>query len=147
MKKAKKQEELREDVPQDEQAQSGGLTEKRKRAMLVYIAVLLAAAFCLVTLSLLSEYRNLKRTNRENQEFSVSISKRAEILQEENQNIPKAYELLLAAMDADEAKNTKELKETLEELEPLSGYLSEQGTAIYETLREHANMGKEAKSS
>lgn len=147
MKKAKKQKELQEELEQEEQEQTGGLTEKRKRAMLVYIAVLLAAAFCLVTLSLLSEYRNLKRVNRENQEFSVSISKRAEILQEENQNIPKAYELLLTALDADEAKNTKKLKETLEELEPLSGYLSEQGTTIYETLREHANMGKEAKTS
>lgn len=131
-------------TPENQNVESaGGLTEKRKRAMLIYIAVLLAAAFILVTLSLLSEYRNLKRTNRKNQEASISISQKAEILQEDNQNIPKAYELLLTAMDAKEARDRKSLNAALRELEPLSGYLSEKGTEIYQELREFANMGKE----
>lgn len=123
--------------------ETGGLTEKRKRAMLIYIAVLLAAAFLLVTMSLLSEYRNLKRTNRKNQEASISISQKAEILQEDNQNIPKAYELLLTAMNAKEERNRKALNSALRELEPLSGYLSDQGAETYQALREFANMGKE----
>ncbi len=75
------------DEKETQQPEKSGLDEKRKGALLRYIAVLFAVAFVLVLVSLLGQARHSKITISELNQSSISALEKAEQLQKDNQSL------------------------------------------------------------
>lgn len=77
-------------VPQEKAPESkprSGLSEKRKRALINYMAILFAVAFLLVALSLAIQYRDSQATISQLGANARSAMDKAETLQDENQKL------------------------------------------------------------
>ena len=110
------------------------IEEKKKIALLRYLAVLFAVAFVLVLLSLLGQMRSTSAAMDQ-----INALQRAEALQEQNRQLQEevsktkaAYEDLLTAMTAD----PEDLPDALEDLQDQTSYLDQTGLDIYESLKE-----------
>ena len=102
------------DKPEDTQAQKpAGLDEKRKRALLVYMAVLFSAAFILVLLSFLIQLRDSRATISSLSEASQSALANAQQLQSDNAELQELVTQLQQEL-ADSAVQTAELEAELE---------------------------------
>ena len=71
----------------DTQPEKTGLDEKRKSALLRYVAILFAVAFVLVLVSMLGQVRDSKSAISELSKSSTSAIQKAEQLQDENQEL------------------------------------------------------------
>ena len=110
------------------------IDEKKKLALLRYLAILFAVAFLLVLLSLLGQMRSTNAAMDQ-----INALQKAEALQEQNRQLEKdlsgtraAYEALLNAMEA----APEDLPEALETLTDYVSYLDQTGLDIYESLKE-----------
>lgn len=74
---------------QNAQPEKTGLDEKRKNALLRYIAIMFAVAFVLVLLSMLGQMRDTKSAISELNQSSTSALQKAEALQVNNQELEK----------------------------------------------------------
>ena len=90
------------------QPEKTGLDEKRKSALLRYIAILFAVAFVLVLLSLFGQMRNSKTTISELSQSSTSALQKAEQLQQDN--------LELSEENAELTQDKKFLQQQVEQL-------------------------------
>ena len=82
-------------APQDramETKQKSGLSEKRKRALINYMAILFAVAFLLVALSLAIQYRDSQATISQLGANARTAMEKAETLQDENQHLTQELE-------------------------------------------------------
>lgn len=112
------------------------LSRKKRMALISYLAILFIVALAVVTLSLVIQ---IHRSTSEN----VTFAEKAQTLQEENQelmergqNIRSAYDWLLRAKDAYDAKEEDSFVSAMNELEPLQEYLSGYGQETYNLLLE-----------
>jgi len=110
------------------------IDEKKKIALLRYLAILFAVAFVLVLLSLLGQMRSTNAAMDQ-----INAMQKAEALQEQNRQLQEdlsktsaAYEALLNAMEA----TPEELPEAVEALSDYVSYLDQNGLDIYESLKE-----------
>ena len=141
------------------QEQRTGLDEKRKTALLRYIAILFAVAFILVLLSLFSQMKSSQSTISQLSQSSTSALENVEklqeqnrLLQEENQTLrdslsaseqsnlhtKQAYEDLLMAMENSDGgqEGNVTLSRALENLKNLKKHLGQNGLKAYENLME-----------
>ena len=123
---------------QNTQPEKTGLDEKKKTALLRYIAILFAVAFVFVLLSMFAQMRDSKSTISELNQSSTSALQKAEQLQENNQELEKENAYLegrieeLEALEERLEQAEKELKETKKQLE--------QTEADYEALEEETEQ-------
>ena len=110
------------------------IDEKKKLALLRYLAILFAVAFVLVLVSLLGQMRSTNAAMDQ-----INALQKAESLQEQNRQLEQdrhrtaaAYEALLEAMEAD----PEDLPKALKALEDDVSYLDQNGLDIYESLKE-----------
>ena len=97
---------------QNTQPEKTGLDEKKKTALLRYIAILFAVAFVFVLLSMFAQMRDSKSTISELNQSSTSALQKAEQLQENNQELEKENAYLEGRIEELEA-----LEERLEQAE------------------------------
>ena len=84
------EEQPEEAAPQDKTPEAkprSGLSEKRKRALINYMAILFAVAFLLVALSLAVQYRDSQNTISQLGANARTAMEKAENLQDENQKL------------------------------------------------------------
>lgn len=112
------------------------LSEKRKRAMVEYMAIMFFVAFVLVLLSLIVQNRSLKQTTNENINTSMNLQGRIENLQSENRELRTklAESLLLNAEQAYEAGDEESFLTAMQELDPYADALSSASREIYDFL-------------
>ena len=125
------------------QSEKSGLDEKKKTALLRYLAIMFAVAFLLVLLSLLTQMRNSQSKISELNQSSTNALQNAELLQEENRQLEEEKEALQQQVDDLQAeldeknKNNTELEEIQKDyeaqLEKAKGK-QEQTTQAYEAL-------------
>lgn len=150
----------------EEKEREEKLDEKRKSAVLRYIAVLFAVAFLLVLFSLLGQMRNNLNTITALNESSTSALQKAEQLQDRNreleqqlaemealleekegleqqliqlQKTPNAYEQLLLAMELvtpGAMEGNVAAEQALDNLEQMKDHLGPKGLEKYESLLE-----------
>ena len=134
------------------------LTTKKKRAMLEYMAIMFAAAFLLVAISLLIKVIDMKGEMeaantgaRENiallqkdldaaRAESAELQTKLESAQKENDTLSRraqANELLVSAQAALEQGDYAALRSHLEALGAYADALKDDGAALYETLRSY----------
>lgn len=108
------------------------LSEKRKRAMVGYLAIMFFVAFLLVVLSLFVQNRNLKQVNND----SLTLKGRMENLQTENRELREALaeHLLSDAQAAHQRRDTDGFNAAMEALEPYASALSQQSKEVYAEL-------------
>ena len=94
---------------QNPQPEKSGLDEKRKTALLRYVAIMFAVAFVFVLLSLFGQMRDSKTTISELNQSSSSALEKAEALQVHNQELERENAYLTGRIE--------ELEEQLEKLE------------------------------
>ena len=109
------------------QPEKSGLDEKRKTALLRYVAILFAVAFVLVLISLLGQARHSKTAISELSQSSISALQKAEQLQQDNQSLTEANEELV--------QDKKYLQQQVEQL-----------TEEVETLEEELETVKQAQA-
>ena len=116
------------------------LTTKKKRAMLEYMAIMFAAAFLLVAISLLIKVIDMKGEMeaantgaRENIALLQSAQKENDTLSRRTQ----ANELLVSAQAALEQGDYAALRSHLEALGAYADALKDDGAALYEILRSY----------
>ena len=90
---------MKKDNETPEKPQAAPLSEKKRTAMLRYIAVLFAVAFALVLLSYLIQARNSQTTIKELNATSASALQNAEQLQETNRELTEENKRLNDAVD------------------------------------------------
>lgn len=112
------------------------LSEKRKRAMVEYMAIMFFVAFLLVLLSLLVQNRSLKQTTTENLNTSMTLQGRIENLQSENRELrgKLALALLQDAQQASQDDDEETFIATMAELEPYVDALPDEEKNVYEQL-------------
>lgn len=88
------QPETEQEVPPQEEPARPVLSERRKRALILYMACLLLAAFLLVTASLILEIRSSRDTNSELSQGKNNAIAKAEQLQDENRTLSNANAVL-----------------------------------------------------
>lgn len=150
----------------EEKAREEKLDEKRKSAVLRYIAILFAVAFLLVLISLLGQMRNNLDTITALNESSTSALQKAEQLQDRNRELEaqlaeltelqeekealeqqlaetekasNAYEQLLLAMELvtpGAMEGNVAAEQALDSLEQMKDYLGPRGLEKYESLLE-----------
>ena len=143
----------------EENKQDGKLDERRKTALLRYIAVLFAVAFLLVLASLLGQMRDTKNAITELNQSSTSALQRAEQLQDRNRELEQeladrkeleaqlaeaqrsaaAYEQLLLTMELvtpGAMEGNVAAEQALDALEQMKDYLGPRGLEKYESLLE-----------
>lgn len=76
----------------NEESQARPVDEKKKTALLRYLAVLFAVAFLLVLVSLLAQMRNSQTTISQLTQTSTSATENIQQLQENNRNLEAALE-------------------------------------------------------
>lgn len=89
-------------APQDKPPESkprSGLSEKRKRALINYMAILFAVAFLLVALSLGIQYRDSQATISQLGANARTAVEKAETLQDENQELSQDLSRTQQALD------------------------------------------------
>lgn len=104
-------------VPQEKAPESkprSGLSEKRKRALINYMAILFAVAFLLVALSLAIQYRDSQATISQLGANARSAMDKAETLQDENQKL---------SQDLSDAQNA--LAESTQELSDVQNAMAD----------------------
>lgn len=113
-----------------------GLSEKRKRAMVEYIASMFFVAFLLVLVSLFVQNRSLKQTTTENINTSMTLEGRLENMQTENRELREKLAVLLFddVLEARYAASTETFAAAMEELAPYSDSLSNENREVYEEL-------------
>lgn len=137
------------------QPEKAGLDEKRKNALLRYIAVLFAVAFVLVLLSMFSQMRSSKTTISELNQSSTSALENIQKLQEQNQLLTEenqlleqelsdtkteaerteqAYEDLLLVLKGQAKEGDVSASRALENLKNLKKYLGTNGQEAYQNL-------------
>lgn len=84
-----------------------GLSEKRKRALINYMAILFAVAFLLVALSLAIQYRDSQNTISQLGANAKTAMEKAETLQDENQQLSQDLADAKTALD----QKTQELED------------------------------------
>lgn len=97
-------------APQDKTPEAkprSGLSEKRKRALINYMAILFAVAFLLVALSLAIQYRDSQNTISQLGANARTAMEKAENLQDENQHLTQKLADAQAALD----EKTRELED------------------------------------
>ena len=97
------------------QPEKSGLDEKRKTALLRYVAILFAVAFVLVLISLLGQARHSKTAITELSQTSSSALQKAEQLQQDNQSLSEANEELVQ----DKKYLQQQVEQLTEEIETL----------------------------
>lgn len=119
-----------------EKSKNPVLSEKRKRAMVEYMAIMFFVAFLLVLLSLLVQNRSLKQTTTENLNTSMTLQGRIENLQSENRELrgKLALALLQDAQQASQDDDEETFIATMAELEPYVDALPDEEKNIYEQL-------------
>lgn len=119
-----------------EKAKDPVLSEKRKRAMVEYMAIMFFVAFVLVLLSLIVQNRSLKQTTSENINTSMNLQGRIENLQSENRELRTklAESLLINAKQAYEDGNEDAFLPAMAEIEPYADALSSADREIYDFL-------------
>lgn len=112
------------------------LSEKRKRAMVEYIASMFFVAFVLVLVSLFVQNRSLKQATTENINTSLTLEGRLENMQTENRELREKLAALLFddAVEANNAGKTETFAAAMEELAPYSDSLSNENREAYEQL-------------
>lgn len=108
------------------------LSEKRKRAMVGYLAIMFLVAFLLVTLSLFVQNRNLKQGNRD----SLTLQGKLENLQTENRELRSALaeHLLSDAQTAHDRRRTEDFNTAMDALSPYADALSPESRTVYDEL-------------
>ena len=119
-----------------EKSKNPVLSEKRKRAMVEYMAIMFFVAFLLVLLSLLVQNRSLKQTTTENLNTSMTLQGRIENLQSENRELrgKLALALLQDAKQASQDDDEETFIATMAELEPYVDALPDEEKNVYEQL-------------
>ncbi len=143
----------------EENKQEGKLDERRKTALLRYIAILFAVAFLLVLVSLLGQMRDSQNTISQLNQSSTSALQRAEQLQDRNRQLEEelarlqgleteleeaqrtaaAYEQLLLTMELvnpGAMEGNVAAEQALDALEQMKDHLGPQGLEKYESLLE-----------
>ena len=118
------------------QPEKTGLDEKRKSALLRYIAILFAVAFILVFLSLFGQMRNSKTAITELSQSSSSALQKAEQLQQDNQKLTEENAELVQDkkfLQQQVEQLTEELEATEKALDDLQQELTDL-QETYETL-------------
>ena len=120
------------------------LTTKKKRAMLEYMAIMFAAAFLLVAISLLIKVIDMKgemeAANTGARENIALLQKDLDAAQKENDTLSRraqANELLVSAQAALEQGDYAALRSHLTALGAYADALKDDGAALYETLRSY----------
>lgn len=121
---------------QNLQPEKTGLDERKKTALLRYVAIMFAVAFVFVLLSMFAQMRDSKSTISELNQSSTSALQKAEQLQENNQELEKenAYlegrieelEARLEAKEKELEKAQKKLQQAEEDYEALEEEMEEQ---------------------
>ncbi len=121
------------------------LSEKRKRAMLEYMAILFVMAFLLVVLSLIVQNRNLRQASSANIHNNMTLEGRIENLQDENRELRTllAQNLLATARRAYAMKDTYTFVQALEQLEPYADALRDDEREEYNRLSQALPAEKE----
>ena len=94
---------------QNAQPEKSGLDEKKKTALLRYVAIMFAVAFVFVLLSMFGQMRDSKTAISELNQSSSSALQKAEALQEHNQELEKENAYLTGRIE--------ELEDRLEKME------------------------------
>ena len=81
------------------------LDDRKKTALLRYIAIMFAVAFLLVLFSLLSQMRDTRQTISELEQSGASALSRAEQLQQQNQNLSEETAALQEQIEALQKEN------------------------------------------
>jgi hypothetical protein len=114
-------------------ARDPALSEKRKRAMVQYLAVMFLVAFLLVLLSLFIQNRTLKQSNTD----SLTLQGRYESLQTENMELRRqlASQLLEDAQRAHLTHDVAVFTSAMERLVPVADALDSDQKRVYSELQ------------
>lgn len=117
--------------------QIAALNEKRRRAMVGYLATLFAVAFLLVTVSLFVQNRTLKQKDNDNASNSLTLQGKIENLQEESRVLRSelASHLLEDAQLAFDVKDEERFVEVMTQLEHYADALGSEEQSQYEALK------------
>lgn len=117
--------------------QTAALNEKRRRAMVGYLATLFAVAFLLVTVSLFVQNRTLKQRDNDNASNSLTLQGRIENLQQESRVLRAelANHLLEDAQMAFEEKDEERFVEVMTQLENYADALGSEEQSQYDALK------------
>lgn len=104
---------------QKNQPEKSGLDDRRKTALLRYVAILFAVAFVMVLFSMLTQMRNSEAALTELNRSSASALQKAEQLQEANQSLQQDNNALRAKLKSTEQKQAEaeDLRAQLNEAE------------------------------
>lgn len=127
----------------NEEEKQQGLSEKRKAALLRYMAILFAMAFLLVAASLVMQMHDSRTTISELNETSSSALSNAEQLQEQNREL---QEKTQALEDENDALQTEldELKRAAEQAEAEAG---DESAAVQQALQDAQKEADELKKT
>ena len=104
---------MNEETPNLEPEKSG-LDDKKRNALLRYVAILFAVAFLLVLFSMLMEQRNSNAAMDQLNQSSASALQKAELLQDTNRQLEKDKSYLEGRLEEQE-KDLEDLQAQLEE--------------------------------
>ncbi len=122
---------MNEETPKS-QPEKSGIDDKRKNALLRYVAIMFAVAFLLVLLSLIGQMRDSKNTISQLSQSSSSALQKAEQLQDTNRLLEE-NNLLLKKDVEDLEEEVKELKAKLsKDQKEQDALVKEQETAVKE---------------
>ncbi len=130
---------MNEETPKS-QPEKSGIDDKRKNALLRYVAIMFAVAFLLVLLSLIGQMRDSKNTISQLSQSSSSALQKAEQLQDTNRLLEE-NNLLLKKDVEDLEEEVKELKAKLsKDQKEQDALVKEQETAVKEAAEEAAQV-------
>jgi len=135
---------------QNTQPEKTGLDEKRKTALLRYVAIMFAVAFVFVLLSMFGQMRDSRSTISELNQSSSSALQRAEQLQSHNQELEKENAYLNGRIEELEQqlellqKNLKEANAELDQAELDYDALEKEMEALLEAAEEERSAITEA---
>ena len=115
---------MNEETPNLEPEKSG-LDDKKRNALLRYVAILFAVAFLLVLFSMLMEQRNSNAAMDQLNQSSASALQKAELLQDTNRQLEKDKSYLEGRLEEQE-KDLEDLQAQLEESKSEQERLEEQ---------------------
>ena len=130
---------MNEETPKN-QPEKSGLDEKRKNALLRYVAIMFAVAFLLVLLSLIGQMRDSKNTISQLSQSSSSAVQKAEQLQDTNRLLEENNILLKKDVDDLEA----ELESLKAQLSAMQDDLQEEQETAMKDAEKEAGQVKAA---
>ena len=119
-------------APQDKAPEAkprSGLSEKRKRALINYMAILFAVAFLLVALSLAIQYRDSQNTISQLGANARTAMEKAENLQDENQRLSEELSNAKASLDQ-KAQELEDVQNAMADLETANEALKGANTEL-----------------